>query len=115
MKLNALHFLFGLVVTLNVFGLPTLHALTLPANQKTYKFSNGQWFDGKSFRRKTFYSAGGVLTERKPKQVDETVDLKNGFVIPPFGDAHTHNLDGKYDLDKMIGAYLAEGTFYVQV
>lgn len=115
MKLLALHFLFVLVVALNTIGLQPLNAQTTQLNQKIYKFSNGNWFDGKNFKRQTFYSVNGILTLRKPKRVDETIDLKNGFVIPPFGDAHTHNLDGKYNLDKMIDAYLAEGTFYVQV
>src|SRR5262249_38266275 len=84
-------------------------------NVRVYKFVNGQWYNGKDFRRETFYSVDGMLTKAKPREVDETIDLENHFVIPPFGDAHTHNLDGTYNLDKMIKAYLAEGTFYVQV
>lgn len=114
MKLNALIFLLGLFV-LNAFSLTALNAQTAPPNQKIYKFTNGQWFDGKSFKRQTFYSVNGFLTRRKPPKVAEAVDLKNGFVIPPFADAHTHNLDGRANLDKLARAYLAEGTFYVQV
>lgn len=82
---------------------------------KSYQFDNGNWFDGKGFKKRTFYSVGGVLSTRKPARVDEVVDLKGGFVIPPFGDAHTHNLDGLRGLDPIVAAYLAEGTFYVQV
>ena len=82
---------------------------------KTYQFINGNWFDGTSFKRKVFYSANGVLSENRLPKTDETIDLKNGYVIPPFADAHTHNLDGTYNLEKTINAYLAEGTFYVQV
>jgi imidazolonepropionase-like amidohydrolase len=85
------------------------------SSRKTYKFTGGRWFDGEGFRREIFYSVDGVLTKRKPARIDETVDLKGGFVIPPFADAHTHNLDGEFNLDKTIKAYLAEGTFYVQV
>lgn len=84
-------------------------------SRKIYKFVNGQWFDGKNFQRQTFYAVDGVLTKKKPSGIDETVDLANGFVIPPFADAHTHNLDGNFNLDKVIKAYLDEGTFYVQV
>jgi hypothetical protein len=25
------------------------------ASRKTYKYTNGRWFDGKNFRRQTFY------------------------------------------------------------
>lgn len=82
---------------------------------KIYEFTNGNWFDGKSFKRKTFYSINGVFALKRPPKIDETIDLKNGFVIPPFADAHTHNLDGARDLDKISRAYLDEGTFYVQV
>lgn len=82
---------------------------------KTYEFTNGNWFDGKIFKRKTFYSVNGIFAGKRPAKIDETVDLKNGFVIPPFADAHTHNLDGVFNLEKVSRAYLEEGTFYVQV
>ena len=114
MRSNPLRLLFALTVVL-IFGLPALNAQTEPANQKSYSFINGQWFNGKKFERRAFYSVNGVLTQRKPKRVDEIVDLENGFVIPPFADAHTHNLDGNFNLDKLVNAYLGEGTFYVQV
>lgn len=82
---------------------------------RNYEFVNGRWFDGAAFRQTVFYSVGGALTKKRPARVDETVDLKNGFVVPPLADAHTHNLDGTFNLEKMIKAYLDEGTFYVQV
>lgn len=82
---------------------------------KTYEFKNGQWFDGNTFKRQTMYSINGIFAKKKPSKIDETIDLKNQFVIPPFADAHTHNLDGTYDLEKIINDYLSEGTFYVQV
>ncbi|MCA1636054.1 MAG: amidohydrolase family protein [Acidobacteria bacterium] len=81
----------------------------------TYKFVNGQWFDGKGFQRKTFYSAGGVLTEKEPRKVDEVIDLQNGFVVPPFGDAHNHNIEKEYNLANQIRAYLNDGIYYVKI
>ena len=54
------------------------------------KFTNGQWFDGQNFQSRTFYSVDGALTSKKPLRVDEVIDLKNGYVVPPFGDAHNH-------------------------
>lgn len=82
---------------------------------RNYHFKDGNWFDGKSFKKRDFYSVDGILTNKKPENIDQTVDLKNQFVIPPFADAHTHNLDGTYGLEKTINDYLKEGTFYVQV
>lgn len=84
-------------------------------SSKTYQFINGNWYDGKSFKKRDFYSINGILTNKKPSKIDETIDLKNQFIIPPFADAHTHNLDGTFNLEKMINDYLSEGTFYVQV
>lgn len=82
---------------------------------KTYKLVNGQWFDGKGFHRKTFYSVNGVLTQAKPPKIDEEVDLENGFVVPPFGEAHNHNIEKKFILDAQIQAYLKDGIYYVKI
>ena len=71
-------------------------------NAKNYAFLNGNWFDGRKFEKKVFYSVGGVFSTKKPLKIDETVDLQNGFVIPPFADAHTHNLDGMYNLETLL-------------
>lgn len=84
-------------------------------SSRIYKFENGNWFDGKRFEPGTFYSVHGVLSKNKPNTVDKVVDLKGGYVIPPFGDAHTHNLDGLFNLERLVQGYLDEGTFYVQV
>lgn len=92
---------------------------SLPA-PKSYQFINGQWFDGKAFRRRTFYSVNGILTNKKPAKVDETSDLKNGYVIPPLAEAHNHNLGSgiffKREFVKpMIQRYLDAGIFYVKI
>lgn len=82
---------------------------------KTYKFVNGNWFDGKTFRQKVFYSVNGFLTGKHPKQIDEMIDLKNGFVVPPFADAHCHHFDGAYNVAQQIKMYLTAGVFYAKV
>jgi imidazolonepropionase-like amidohydrolase len=78
-------------------------------------FVNGQWFTGARFEPRTFYSLSGVLATRAPAHIDRTIDLAGGFVIPPFGDSHTHNLDGPFRIDTVAAQYVREGTFYVQV
>ena len=109
--------MFSTILLAFFFWFQTSPTAQMPTSEspKTIKFINGNWLNGKDFKPRTFYSASGILTERKPTQIDQTVDLKNGFVIPPSADAHTHNLDGSFNLDKIIKAYLEEGTFYVQV
>ena len=103
-----------LCLLIAVVSLFTIYA-TGQGAARTYRFDNGRWFNGKRFEKTTFYSIGGFLSKKKLQKVDETVDLKGGFVIPPFGDAHTHNLDGLFNLDRLIKMYMDEGTFYVQV
>jgi hypothetical protein len=90
-------------------------ALPDSVTAKSYQFVNGQWFDGKSFRRATFYSVSGILTHHKPRKVDEVVDLDNGFVIPPFGEAHNHNIEKSYNLEAQIQRYLNDGIFYIKI
>jgi len=85
-----------------------------------YKFTNGQWFNGKSFQLQTFYSVDGILTKKKPHGHIETIDLAKEFVVPPFAEAHNHNLGSAVYLNreftqKMIQRYLAAGVFYVKI
>ncbi len=84
------------------------------AAARTYAFTNGQWFDGRAFRRRVFYSVGGVLTEKAPRTVDEVIDLKGGYVVPPFADAHNHYISGPYNVDKILLQYLKDGIFYAK-
>jgi imidazolonepropionase-like amidohydrolase len=86
-----------------------------PVAGPAYAFVNGNWFTGVKFDARKFYSVNGMIEATRPPRVDSTIDLHGGFVIPPFGDAHTHNLDGPYNLDAMVNSYINEGTFYVQV
>ena len=81
--------------------------------QRSFQFTNGQWFDGKGFRRRTFYSVNGVLMLKRPGRVDEVVDLKNGYVIPPFAEGHNHWLEPQR-VDEYIQNYLRDGVFYVK-
>jgi len=76
-------------------------------------FVNGQWFTGKDFQRTTFYAVDGILTRRKPAGTTETVDLQGGFVVPAFGDAHSHFPSTEQNFDKANRAFLEAGVFYV--
>lgn len=92
-----------------------LPALSEPPPATGFALVNGLWFDGEQFRPRELYVAGGKFTDLRPLQLDSIVDLRGGYVVPPFGDAHTHNLDGRPRLAALRDAYLREGTFYVQV
>jgi imidazolonepropionase-like amidohydrolase len=113
--MNGARFTIGLVLACIacVRAAPSLVPVTAPG--PTYEYRNGLWYDDGKFVRRTFYSVNGVLRDERPSVVDSVLDLAGGYVIPPFGDAHTHNLDGARNIDAMTKAYLDEGTFYVQV
>jgi Amidohydrolase family len=81
-----------------------------------YEFINGRWFNGRKFVTKKFYSGDGILTAERPAHIDRTIDLTGKYVIPPFGEAHNHNLvwSGEESFTKLKNRYLADGIFYVK-
>lgn len=80
---------------------------------QSYEFINGLWFDGQNFVGKRFYSVNGILTSKKPGRVDSVIDLNGKFVIPPFAEAHNHNVESSR-IDRVVKMYLEAGIFYVK-
>ena len=82
-------------------------------------FTNGRWFNGAAFDLKpVVYSIDGRFSFITPARVDETVDLSGAWVIPPFADAHNHNISNGAGEDanrRAIAKFLADGVFYVKV
>src|SRR5688572_2646215 len=96
------------------------HDLPNESPKKIYELVNGQWFDGEEFQSYILYSANGILTKKKPRGDIETLDLANHFVLPPFAEAHNHNLGSALYLNRdftkqMIQRYLVDGIFYVKI
>lgn len=83
-------------------------------DQPVLAFVGGQWFTGTGFETTTAYAVGGVLTFEPPARVDSTIDLAGGYVVPPFGEAHNHNIEHSPRIGGTIRRYLADGVFYVQ-
>lgn len=88
---------------------------------RSLAFTGGHWFDGQTFRdhstsSKTLYAIGGVFTTKKPSQVESVVDLKNWFIVPPFAEAHNHNLDfsDEEQWARIKAMYLRDGIFYIK-
>ena len=80
-------------------------------------FTNGRWFDGTSFQARTAYSVSGTLSFSKPPQVDRALDLSGAWVVPPFAEAHNHNIDGAVEARSLaaIRRYIADGVLYVKI
>jgi hypothetical protein len=87
------------------------------APSRNIAFINGLWFDGAAFERRTMYSVDGRFSSARPPRIDETLDLGGTWIVPPFGEAHNHNIDGVVE-DRTRAAltrYLADGVFYVKI
>ncbi|MEM9649682.1 MAG: amidohydrolase family protein [Bacteroidota bacterium] len=77
---------------------------------------NGQWFNGNSFEKRTAWVKDGHLSFSEGRvQSDTIIDLVGKFVIPPFAEAHNHNLESDYKLEERIKSYLDNGVFYVKL
>jgi imidazolonepropionase-like amidohydrolase len=80
-----------------------------------HAFINGRWFNGTGFTKGTWYSAQGRLSRTKPDATAiETIDLAGAYVVPPFGEAHNHNIEGEWNAEAIIARYLKDGVFYVK-
>jgi imidazolonepropionase-like amidohydrolase len=79
--------------------------------------TNGRWFDGKSFQSRTAYSVNGTLSFTARTRIDRTIDLSGTWVVPPFAEAHNHNIDGAVEERSLaaIRKYVADGVFYVKI
>ena len=86
--------------------------------QPITKFQGGKVLtydaEGKgAFVSQDFYVLDSVIRFEVTQPPDTTIDITDRYVIPPFGDAHTHNLDREWQRAFLPEQYLAEGTFYV--
>ena len=85
------------------------------SDSKTMKLVNGNWFNGTAFEKKIVWVEDGLFRfEKIEKAIDTIIDLSNAYVIPPFAEAHNHNLESSYEIDKRIASYLDNGVFYVK-
>ncbi len=110
--------MLAMAAALLALGAPAFSRTTqaaTPPDARTYQFVNGRWFDGTGFPRRTFYAIDGILTRRKPAKIDKVVDLANGYVVPPFADAHTHHFDNPANIAQHLAMYLKDGVFYAKV
>ena len=53
----------------------------------------------------------------KPARIDRTLDLAGAWIVPPFAEAHNHNIDGAVEERSLaaIRKYVADGVFYVKI
>jgi len=81
---------------------------------KSIKYVNAYWYsitdNNIRFEKGDKYSVNGVFTNDTSKEY-EVIDLNGAFIIPPFGEAHNHSIDGP-GTEKTAQKYIDEGVFY---
>ncbi|WP_412070084.1 amidohydrolase family protein [Rubrivirga sp. IMCC43871] len=89
---------------------PRIH----PAAEPT-AYVGGHWWDGERFApRDTVWAQAGVFVAG-PLAATRTVDLSGRFVVPPFGDAHTHMLSDAWQGPGQAERFEREGVLYALV
>lgn len=77
-------------------------------------YTNARWYkaleSGIIFERGDRYTRNGVFVSEKPEGA-QTVDLGGRFVVPPFGEAHNHSVDGPGS-EAAAATYVSQGIFY---
>lgn len=91
-----------------------------PARAENYKASpamaielrHAQWFDGQKLQRGSLYIQDGRFTAQRPKKVNRLMELRGQFLVPPLAEAHNHNLQSEWGLQRFGQDYLRDGVFY---
>ena len=84
-----------------------------PGRDPATEYRGGSWFDGSRFVPRTMWVVGETFSETRPARVDHVVDLRGGFVVPPYGEGHNHWLEPAL-VDAYVQTYLRDGIFYVK-
>jgi len=100
----------GLLALLTLASAGRLPAQAVRAQH--YELRGGTWFDGGRFVQRSMYVVDGMFQRRRPARVDSVIDLGTAYVIPPFGDAHTHAFDNPATIASAVETHLREGVFY---
>lgn len=87
-----------------------------PVQPPVYELRDGRWLGDDGFVAGTRYTVGGRIAARRPARVDSVIDLEGRWVVPPYGEAHNHNVDYSTPArtDSLIARYLRDGVFYAK-
>ncbi len=72
-------------------------------------------WDGAAFRPRDIVVAGDRIVDEPAGSAEHRVELDGGYVVPPFCEAHNHNLGAAEENEASIARYLREGIFYVGI
>ena len=79
------------------------------------RYDNGLWWDGSEFVAESRHVLDGFFTDDQPDDVAEVIDLEGQYVIPPYAEAHNHNLQNPWLAGRFSEAYVDAGIFYAMM
>jgi hypothetical protein len=82
------------------------------AEQRSLHLVGGRWFDGERFVTGDWYVVDGRFTAARPARIDATLNLADRYILPPFAEAHNHDLQNAFTASMNAQAYLDRGVFY---
>lgn len=87
-----------------------------PTRGSVVELRGAMWFDGHRFVRGSRWMQDGLFVGRPLRKngADSVVSLAGMWIVPPYGDAHTHSPDGTGMFDRIRDMYLRLGVYYVQ-
>jgi imidazolonepropionase-like amidohydrolase len=84
-----------------------------PPSPDRTAYVGAQVFDGESFQQRDLVVESGRIIDAPAATAANRVDVSGSYIVPPFCEAHNHNLGLDDAVDETIARYLREGIFYV--
>jgi hypothetical protein len=106
--LKRLFTIFTLALFFGSLSLLSIRAQT----SSNYELDGGWWFDGTGFVRQQLYVVHGKFQKKRPAHVDDVIKLGDLYIVPPFGDAHSHAYAYPATIAQVIQTNLRDGIFY---
>ncbi|QOC21821.1 amidohydrolase family protein [Wenzhouxiangella sp. AB-CW3] len=81
-------------------------------SQAATRYDHGRWWDGTEFVEGSRFVVDGRFVDAVPDGDFEIVDLQGQYVIPPYAEAHNHNLQNPWLAGRFSEAYVDAGILY---
>jgi len=79
------------------------------------RYDNGLWWNGSEFVAESRHVIDGFFTDDQPDDTAVIIDLDGQYVIPPYAEAHNHNLQNPWLAGRFSEAYVEAGIFYAMM
>ncbi|PQJ79278.1 hypothetical protein [Polaribacter porphyrae] len=89
--------------------------ISFSSNSQNIEIKNASWFNGIKFQKENIFIKNGKFTFYKPDTIHKIINLNDKFILPPYGETHTHNLSNNYGIDYLLKEYKNQGILYIQV